>query len=46
MTISGPKGKPMSDKGKYLTIYRKQADGSWKAVEDMLNSDLPMPSGA
>ncbi len=44
MTVSDPKGKPMTDKGKYLTVWKKQADGSWKAVEDMVNTDLPMPS--
>jgi ketosteroid isomerase-like protein len=31
-----------TDKGKYVTIWRKQPDGSWKVVEDMFNSDLPM----
>lgn len=42
-TRSDPKDakKTISDKGKYLTVWRKQADGSWKAVADMINSDLP-----
>jgi uncharacterized protein (TIGR02246 family) len=40
MTMTNPKTKkPMSDKGKYLTIYGKQADGSWKAIADTFNSD-------
>jgi uncharacterized protein (TIGR02246 family) len=26
--------KPVAGSGTYLTVYRKQADGSWKAVED------------
>jgi uncharacterized protein (TIGR02246 family) len=44
MTMSDPKTKqPITDKGKYLTVFRKQADGSWKAVSDMLNSDMPLP---
>jgi len=43
MTTTGKDGKPFNDKGKYLTVWRKQADGSWKAIEDMLNSDLPVP---
>jgi ketosteroid isomerase-like protein len=30
-----------SDKGTFLTVYRKQADGSWKAVEDWAVADLP-----
>ncbi|HJS25193.1 MAG TPA: DUF4440 domain-containing protein [Pyrinomonadaceae bacterium] len=34
-------GKPITDKGTYLEIWRKQADGSWKCVADMFNSDLP-----
>jgi hypothetical protein len=29
------------DKGKYLTVWKKQADGSWKVLFDMFNSDLP-----
>ena len=42
-TMTNPKTKkPMTDKGKYLTVYMKQADGSWKAVADTYNSDSPM----
>ena len=42
MTVSSPADKkPVTDKGKYLTVFKRQADGSWKAVADMLNSDLP-----
>ena len=43
MTMTDPKTKkPMTDKGKFLTVYTKQADGSWKAVADTFNSDSPM----
>jgi uncharacterized protein (TIGR02246 family) len=43
MTMTDPKTKkPMTDKGKYLTVYTKQADGSWKAVADTFNSDSHM----
>ena len=43
LTMSNPKTKkPMTDKGKYLTVYMKQADGSWKAVADTYNSDAKM----
>ena len=31
--------KPMTEKGKYVTFFKKQADGSWQAVEDILNGD-------
>ena len=33
-------GRPIVDKGKYLEVWRKQADGSWKCVADMFNTDL------
>ena len=43
MTATSPKTKkPVTDKGKYLTVYRKQADGSWKAIADTFNSDSSM----
>jgi uncharacterized protein (TIGR02246 family) len=42
-TMTNPKTKKlMTDKGKFLTVYIKQADGSWKAVADTYNSDSPM----
>lgn len=41
MTMTNPKTKkPMEDKGSYLTVYRKQADGGWKAIEDMTVSEI------
>ena len=30
----------MHDKGKYLEIWKKQPDGTWKVVSDIFNSDL------
>jgi uncharacterized protein (TIGR02246 family) len=42
LTLTKPKTKkPITEKGKYATIYKKQADGSWKAVEDISNADAP-----
>jgi uncharacterized protein (TIGR02246 family) len=36
MTMTNPvTNKPMDDKGSYVTTYKKQADGSWKAVFDI-----------
>ena len=35
------RGTPIVDKGKYLEVWKKQPDGSWKCVADMFNSDLP-----
>ena len=44
LTVSAPKGKKtVTDKGKYLTVWAKQADGTWKVVADMYSSDLPAP---
>jgi ketosteroid isomerase-like protein len=40
-TFTNASGKPVSDRGKYLTVWRKQADGSWKVLFDMFNTDLP-----
>jgi ketosteroid isomerase-like protein len=35
MTYTDPATKqPKTETGNYLTVYRKAADGSWKAVED------------
>jgi len=34
-------GKTIQDKGKYLTIWKKQADGSWKVLFDAFSTDLP-----
>jgi ketosteroid isomerase-like protein len=34
-------GKAITDKGKYLTVWKKQADGSWKVLFDMFNTSLP-----
>jgi uncharacterized protein (TIGR02246 family) len=31
--------KIVSDSGSYITVYRKQSDGSWKAVEDFAVAD-------
>ena len=37
MTYTDPETKKVADSsGHYLTVYRKQADGSWKAVEDFV----------
>jgi ketosteroid isomerase-like protein len=41
MTIQPKTGKPMSDKGKGLTVFKRQSDGSFKAIRDIFNSDLP-----
>jgi ketosteroid isomerase-like protein len=42
MTVTDPQTKKaVKEVGKYLTVYAKQADGSWKIVEDINNPDGP-----
>jgi uncharacterized protein (TIGR02246 family) len=43
LTLTPKGGKPMPDKGKYVTVWKKQADGSWKVYRDISNSDNPPP---
>jgi uncharacterized protein (TIGR02246 family) len=43
LRMNGPDGKPVEDRGKIMEIWKKQADGKWKAVADTYNSDLPLP---
>jgi uncharacterized protein (TIGR02246 family) len=31
--------QPVTEKGKYLTVYKKQPDGAWKAIQDMNSPD-------
>jgi len=40
-TTKAGKDKPVTDRGKYLAVWKKQADGTWKVEADMWNSDLP-----
>ena len=42
MTMTDPTSKQaVTERGKYVTLYRKQPDGSWEAVEDINNADAP-----
>jgi uncharacterized protein (TIGR02246 family) len=34
-------GAEIKDKGKYLTVWKRQSDGTWKIVRDINNTDLP-----
>ena len=41
VTLNDLTGKPVNDRGKYLEVWKKQANGMWKCVADIWNSDLP-----
>jgi len=46
MTMTDPKTKKvLTEKGRYVTVYKKQADGGWKAFVDIDSEDAP-PSPA
>lgn len=42
-TLPGDSG-PTKESGKYIEVWRRQPDGSWKVIRDIWNSDLPMPA--
>jgi uncharacterized protein (TIGR02246 family) len=45
MTVTDPKTKQViNDHGSYVTTYRKQPDGTWKAVADIATSEVPPPA--
>jgi uncharacterized protein (TIGR02246 family) len=45
LTLTDPQNKQsVVDHGNYVTTYRKQPDGSWKAVADIGVSDVPPPA--
>jgi uncharacterized protein (TIGR02246 family) len=41
MTSKDPQGKPVTDHGKLVEVWKKQPDAKWKTVADIYNSDLP-----
>ena len=43
-SLKDAEGNPVSDKGKFVDIWKKQPDGTWKVVVDISNSDLQLPT--
>jgi uncharacterized protein (TIGR02246 family) len=41
LTTTDANGKPTTDQGKTVEIWKRQEDGSWKCIVDVWNSDLP-----
>jgi ketosteroid isomerase-like protein len=46
VTLNDPTGTPVKDRGKYLEVWKKQADGSWKCAVDIWNSDRAATASA
>jgi ketosteroid isomerase-like protein len=46
LTMNDASGKPVNDRGKYLEVWERRADGNWKCAADMWNSDLPASASA
>jgi uncharacterized protein (TIGR02246 family) len=44
VTVNDPEGNPVTDKGKWVTVWEKQPDGTWKVVVDIWNTDQPAAS--
>jgi uncharacterized protein (TIGR02246 family) len=45
MTAAPPGVPPMTDRGHYMGLLRKQPDGSWLWTTDMIASELPAKGG-
>jgi uncharacterized protein (TIGR02246 family) len=39
-TLKLKDGKVVPDKGKFVTVWRRQADGGWKIIRDINNTDM------
>ncbi|MFQ5927047.1 MAG: YybH family protein [Terriglobia bacterium] len=39
LTLNDAEGNPVTERGKYVTVWKKQGDGSWKVVADIFNAD-------
>ncbi len=45
LAVTDPHTKQVvNDRGSYVTNYRKQPDGTWKAVADIVTSEIPPPA--
>jgi len=43
ITTKDSKGRLMTDRGKFIAIFKKQTNGEWKQMVDIWNSDQPSP---
>ena len=41
LTVPDPTGKLVTNKGRYLAVWRRDADGKWRCVEDYASTGAP-----
>ena len=41
--MRGPDGQPLLERGKWVSIWKRGADGQWRIVVDIYNTDTPPP---
>jgi len=46
LALVNAQGKTIDDHGKDLSVWKKQADGSWKITAESFSSDMPVVSAA
>ncbi len=44
MVASVPGGADFKDRGNFVAVWRREADGSWKRARNIWNSMLPLPA--
>ncbi len=44
MKIAPEGGEAVTDKGKYLVVWKRESDGPWKLAVDMWNTNTPLPA--
>lgn len=42
LSMNDSTGMKLKDNGKYMTLWKKQADGKWMVSADMFNTNMPM----
>lgn len=40
-TVNGPEGKPMTDRGRFVELLRREPDGVWYSIMGMWNAPPP-----
>jgi ketosteroid isomerase-like protein len=46
LTVKPLQGETITDRGKYVVVWRRQADGKWKASADIFNTSMPPQASA